>query len=200
MLSWKEARLIRRETRELQRLICVCRDLPDILKFARVAARSPAPAVCFYGSDGASYDAAEGDFVMEMGLVSAEQAMLEAEFASVVCADLSLACTVDVNPGAEVAWAGPGATFDHLVRSCREHQLMPCFGSGVSDDALPDRLLSMVIRDPTGLSRFQKISLGGHIHWMDTYKEKRILELLSDGSANLGIISRIEVLLRPCPA
>ena len=81
----------------LPRLIFCCRDLPDILKFARVAARSVAPTACFYGPAGSSLPARQGDVVLEMGLVSAEQVMIEAQFASMLCADLSLACAVDVS-------------------------------------------------------------------------------------------------------
>ncbi len=72
----------------MPRLICCCRDLPEILKFARVAARSPARAACFYGPVGATSAAVEGDVMFDMGLVSEEQAMMEAAFASLAFVSL----------------------------------------------------------------------------------------------------------------
>ncbi|MBB4003629.1 hypothetical protein [Aurantimonas endophytica] len=185
------------EAEWLPRLICCCRDLPDIVKFARVASRSPAQAACFYGSASPLRAVGEGDVVIDMGLVSADQAMLEAEFASMVCADLSLACAVDVSRDAGIAWVGPGATYENLMRSCRDQQMMPRFAGQFPHHVHADPLLSVLLCDPTPLSRLQRVSLCGNVQWLDLRGEPEMLELLCAGTPEIGIISRLELRLQP---
>ncbi|MAU96472.1 MAG: hypothetical protein CMP81_11380 [Fulvimarina sp.] len=186
-----------RAAKWLPRLIFCCRDLPDILKFARVAARSVAPTACFYGPAGSSLPARRGDVVTEMGLVSAEQAMIEAQFASMLCADLSLACAVDVSREAGIAWAGPGATHAQLMQSCREQQMTPCFAGASLPDDDRDSLLGMLRVDPTPLLRLQKVSLHGTIRWLPLSGAAEAVTLLGAGAPDVGIISRLELRLRP---
>lgn len=197
MTYQQNAGLTWRTAKGLPRLIFCCRDLPDILKFARVAAHSVAPTACFYGPAGSSLPARRGDVVVEMGLVSAEQAMIEAQFASMLCADLSLACAVDVSREAGIAWAGPGATHAKLMQSCRDQQMMPCFARTSSPDGDCDSLLGALRFDPVPLLRIQTVSLRGTIRWLPSHGAAEAVELLGAGTPDAGIISRLELRLRP---
>lgn len=184
-------------TKGLSRLVFRCRDLPDILKFARVAAGSAAPVVCFYGTAGATYYPRPDDVVVEMGFVSAEEAIREAQAASMLCADLSLACAVDVSGEAGLAWAAPGATCRGLIQSCRDQGMTPCFAMPPLPDVAPDRLLSALRSDPTPLLRLQKVSLGGTVQWLSLRGGTKQAAIRGAGNPDAGIISRLELRLRP---
>jgi hypothetical protein len=187
-----------REAKWLPRLVCRCRDLPDILKFARVAASSVASVTCLYAPDQSSQSCAarESDVGIEMGLVSVDQAMMEAAFASELCADLSLACAVDVSGESGTAWAGPGATVESLMRACRDQQMVPGFDCRPSDRDGPGTLLAALLRDPTPLVRIQTVSLGGHVQWLPLQGQPERLALLCAGTPAGGIVSRLELRLQ----
>lgn len=198
MYHHRRASAAKREATWLPRLICRCRDLPDILKFARVAALSVAPATCLYGMAGASSGTArEGDVSIDMGLVSVDQAVMEAEFASEVCADLSQASAIDVSREAGIAWAGPGATVQSLMQSCRDPQTPRCFGRPCSDDVGPGSLLEALLRDPAPLARVQTVSPCGEVRWRSLRGEPERLAVLCAGTPAAGIISRLELRLQP---
>ncbi|UIJ72583.1 hypothetical protein [Aurantimonas sp. HBX-1] len=199
MINQQQARAARREAKWLPRLVCGCRDLPDIVKFARIAAHAPAPAACRYGAADGSPSAAadEGDVAIDMGLVSVDQAMMEAAFASEVCADLSLACAVYVSGADGVAWAGPGATVEGLVQACSVEDMVPGFAGPFPSDAGDGSLLSALLCDPTPLARLQTVSLCGHIQWLSLQGQPEMLERLCAGTPDAGIISRLELRLQP---
>jgi hypothetical protein len=188
-----------REARWLPRLVCRCRDLPDILKFARVAARSVAPAVCLYGAGHSSPSGAarESDVGVDMGLVSFDPAMMEAEFAFEACADLSLACAADVSGESGLARAGPGASAESIMQVCRDQQMVPFPGDSSGDGARPGSLLAALLRDPAPLARVQTVSPGGRVAWLPLYGEPERLAALCAGTAEAGIISWLELRLQP---
>jgi hypothetical protein len=197
MLNQPITRAAQRESTWLPRLVCGCRDLPDILKFARIAACSRAPAACRYAPSPA---ADRGEVAIDMGLVSVDQAMMEAAFASEVCADLSLACAIDVSREDALAWAGPGATLESLMRACRDEQMVPDFAGPFPSAAGSGSLLSALLCDPTPLARLQTVSLCGQVQWLSLQGRSAMLEWLCAGAPDAGIISRLELRLQPAAA
>ncbi|MFN7104306.1 MAG: hypothetical protein ACK4N1_16955 [Pseudorhizobium sp.] len=177
--------------RGLMPLILRCSHIDDLQRFALLASRISVVTSIIYRRWSDDCPASHTTIEVDIGSLSLDQAVMEAEFANIVVADLSRFNAIEVCGRNRTAVVGPAVSLSRLIDHCRPAQLLPKLTATAFESDLTLPFGSQMDKPPCRISRVQRVHVGGEIDWAPTWD---LAMATGWGSAP---IHRLEIPLHP---
>ncbi len=173
-------------------LIFRCSDIDDLRRFAVLATKTSVPTNLIYRPWSIAHERSSTIIEVDMASLSLDQAMMEAEVADVIVADLSRMDAIEIHARQSLALVGPAASLSRLIEGCRATRLTPRFSKVASRSDLTLPLGCQLERPPCTISRIRHVYREGNSDWMENWRGR----LPNDDC--LPLMYQLEIPLQAC--
>lgn len=172
-------------------LIFRCSQIEDLQRFSLLVSMISVANIRIYRPWSLGRNPSHAITEVDMDSLSLDQAVMEAEFADIVVADLSRFDTIQICSRHLVATIGPATPLSQLIDNCRAASLSPELTARAfaSDMTLP--IGCQMDRPPCRISRIQSVHARGEIDWAATG------DLPAAQISESALLHRLEVPLQP---